>query len=155
MAIDYYDRIADALQTISGDTSHVNDVSPTMDYYDRIADALEAIAQNGVGSSNQAGVVYATISAEPTDIDNVYTYHCDKTLAQLLAAINDGSFVIAKHGDVYSPLFGYNSTKVTFQDFCIGPETLQFTTIEVEANDTVTITSKTVAYAQEEEIIPQ
>ena len=150
MAIDYYDRIADALQTISGDTSHVDDVSPTMDYYDRIADALEVIAQNGIGSSKQAGIVYATITAEPTEVENVYTYHCDKTLAQLLAAINAGSFIIAKHGDVYSPLYGYTSTKVTFQDFTVGLTTLDLTMIDVEANDEVTITSKTVSYAQED-----
>lgn len=81
MAIDYYDRIADALETISGDVSHVDDVSPTMDYYDRIADALEVIAQNGIGSSKQAGIVYVTITAEPTEVENVFTYHCDKTLA--------------------------------------------------------------------------
>lgn len=149
MAIDYYDRIADALETISGDASHVDDVSPIMDYYDRIADALEVIAQNGIGSSKQAGIVYATITAEPTEVENVYIYHCDKTLAQLLAAINAGSFIIARHGDVYSSLSGYNNNKVTFQDFTVGPTTLDLTIIEVEANE-VTITSKTVVYAQED-----
>ena len=39
--IDHYDRIADALEIISGDSSHINDKkTPTMDYYNRIADAL-------------------------------------------------------------------------------------------------------------------
>ena len=145
MAIDYYDRIADALETISGDTSHVDDVSPTMDYYDRIADALEVIAQNGIGSSKQAGIVYATITAEPTEVENVYTYHCDKTLAQLLAAINAGSFVIARHGDVYSPLFGYSSTTVTFQDFDLGLTKASFTIIDVKT-DSVTVTKKEITY---------
>lgn len=145
MAIDYYDRIADALETILGDTSHVDDVSPTMDYYDRIADALEVIAQNGIGSSKQAGIVYAIITAEPTEIENVYTYHCNKTLEQLLVAINTGSFIIARHGDVYSPLYGYTNTKVTFQDFTVGSTALDLTMIEVEANG-VTITSKTITY---------
>lgn len=47
--IDYYDRIADALEIISGDSSHIDEVDKNMDYYDRIADALENIAESGDG----------------------------------------------------------------------------------------------------------
>ena len=42
--VDYYDRMADALEIISGDSSHIDEESKTMDYYDRMADALENIA---------------------------------------------------------------------------------------------------------------
>lgn len=42
--VDYYDRMSDALEKITGDSSHVDDQSPTMDYYDRMADALEEIS---------------------------------------------------------------------------------------------------------------
>lgn len=45
--VDYYDRMADALERISGDDSHVNDEYKGMDYYDRMADALETIAEEG------------------------------------------------------------------------------------------------------------
>lgn len=50
--VDYYDRIADALEIISGNDSHINDESPTMDYYDRIADALESIAEDGIADGS-------------------------------------------------------------------------------------------------------
>ena len=46
--VDYYDRIADSLEIISGDDSHINEKSKTMDYYDRIADALENIANSNI-----------------------------------------------------------------------------------------------------------
>ena len=45
--VDYYDRMADALEIISGDSSHIDEESKTMDYYDRMADALETIATQG------------------------------------------------------------------------------------------------------------
>ena len=39
--IDYYDKIADAVEILSGDSSHINDKkTSTTDYYKRIADAL-------------------------------------------------------------------------------------------------------------------
>ena len=44
---DFYDRIADALQIISGDSSHIDDVDKNMDYYQRIAEALQIIALTG------------------------------------------------------------------------------------------------------------
>lgn len=50
--VDYYDRIADALEIISGNDSHINDESPIMDYYDRIADALESIAEDGIADGS-------------------------------------------------------------------------------------------------------
>ena len=57
---DYFDRIADALQIISGDDSHVDDVNKNMDYYKRIAEALQNIAT----SSSKTGplIVHADIS---------------------------------------------------------------------------------------------
>ena len=148
--IDYYDKIADALEAISGDSSHKNDVSPNMDYYERIANALEVIVQNGIGSSNQAGIVYASITAAPTEVQGVYTYHCDKTLTELLAAINSGAFVFARHGDVFSPLSGYTNSSVVFQDISIGLNKVDFNTIVVSA-DSVTITKKEVTYDTQEE----
>lgn len=66
--IDYYDRIADALQIISGDDSHTSDESPTMDYYDRIANALEEIASDGnilVNSSFSIGTVTTGAAGTP------------------------------------------------------------------------------------------
>ena len=57
---DYFDRIADALEIISGDDSHVDDVDKNMDYYKRIAEALENIASNkeeGSGSGFSIGVL--------------------------------------------------------------------------------------------------
>ena len=48
--VDYYDRMADALEIISGDSSHIDDVDPNMDYYVRMANALDIIAQNGISS---------------------------------------------------------------------------------------------------------
>ena len=49
---DFYDRIADALEIISGDNSHIDDENKNMDYYKRIAEALENIAENDGGSSS-------------------------------------------------------------------------------------------------------
>lgn len=54
---DFYDRIADALEIISGDSSHVDDIDKNMDYYSRIADALENIAENGGGGGGSSGGV--------------------------------------------------------------------------------------------------
>lgn len=51
---DFYDRIADALEVIAGDDSHVDDIDKNMDYYKRIAEALQDIAENG-GSGSGSG----------------------------------------------------------------------------------------------------
>lgn len=83
--VDYYDRIADALETIAGDDSHVDDESPTMDYYDRIADALEEIAENppsgGGGGGGNVGIFTVTFTG-----DNETGYSCNKTLEEITAA---------------------------------------------------------------------
>ena len=82
--VDYYDRIADALETIAGDDSHVDDESPTMDYYDRIADALEEIAENppsGGGGGGNVGIFTVTFTG-----NNETGYSCDKTLEEIIAA---------------------------------------------------------------------
>ena len=74
--VDYYDRIADALEIISGDNSHINDEYPTMDYYDRIADALEAIVQNGIGngsSSSDCNCQKMIITTQEVQVDNERT----------------------------------------------------------------------------------
>ena len=86
-------------------------------------------------------IVYATITTDISGDDTVY--HCDKTLAELLAAINAGSFVICRHGDVFSPLYGYSQTSVTFSDYYIYNGKLYVSSIEVEANDTITMTDMT------------
>ena len=56
--IDYYDRMADALEIISGDSSHIDEESKTMDYYDRMADALEIIATQGGPVLPAYGLIY-------------------------------------------------------------------------------------------------
>ena len=55
-----------------------------MDYYDRIADALEEIAENppsGGGGGGNAGIFTVTFTG-----NNETGYSCDKTLEEIIAA---------------------------------------------------------------------
>ena len=54
---DYFDRIADALEIISGDDSHIDEVDKNMDYYKRIAEALENISKNNSNNNGNCFVI--------------------------------------------------------------------------------------------------
>ena len=96
---------------------------------------------SGAWAKAAAPIVYATITSDG-DPENP-TYHCDKTLAELKAAITAGSFVICRHGDIYSPLYGYSSDSVTFSDYYIYNGKLYVSSIDVAAEDAVTMTDMT------------
>ena len=99
------------------------------------------IPTDDIGGKAPAPIVYATITVDGDPEDP--TYHCDKSLAELKAAITAGSFVICRHGDIYSPLYGYSSDAVTFNDYYIYNGKLTVTSIDVAAEDTVTVTEMT------------
>lgn len=96
---------------------------------------------SGAWAKAAAPIVYASITADTTGDNPVY--HCDKTLAELLSAIAAGSFVICRHGDIYSPVYEYNNSVVTFNDYYIYDGKLHVSAIAVAAEDTVTITEMT------------
>ena len=110
------------------DTSAV----PTGAYY---------VPTDDIGAKAPASVVYATITVDGSGDDVVY--HCDMTLAQILAAINAGSYVICRHGDVFSPLYGFSQEAVTFGDYYVYNGKLHVSSIDIAANDTVTVTEMT------------
>ena len=99
------------------------------------------VPTDDIGGKPAPVVVYATITAGGSGNDAVY--HCDKTLEELLAAINAGSFVICRHGDVFSPLYGFSQTSVTFSDYYIYNGKLYVSSIEVAAHDAITMTDMT------------
>lgn len=82
---DYFDRIADALEIISGDDSHINDIDKNMDYYKRIAQALENIAENGSssGGGSGGGVMIAHGSVD----ESAGTVTLDKTWQEIADAV--------------------------------------------------------------------
>ena len=73
---DYFDRIADALEIIAGDDSHVDEVDKNMDYYKRIAAALEVIAENGGssegGSSSGQGPMIVSMNPQTMTLDKTW-----------------------------------------------------------------------------------
>ena len=75
--IDYYDKIADALEIISGDNSHINEVDKNMDYYKRIADALENISKNPSPSSSKSNdltIVNFNVTSDYDDSTDTNTF---------------------------------------------------------------------------------
>ena len=91
---------------------------------------------SGAWAKAAAPIVYASITADTTGDNPVY--HCDKTLAELLEAIGNGSFVICRHGDVFSPMSGYSNDNVTFSDYYIYDGKLTVNSITVAAEDAIT-----------------
>ena len=132
---DFYSKAIAALETISGDSENTS-----TSYYEKMASALEKISQTGFKGSPQ--LMYAALTVDTSSGESVY--HCDKTLAQLLAAINNGTYIVMKSGDSYLPLAGYSSTKVVFQDFEIASTKMNLRLVQVEAEDAVTLTEKSV-----------
>ena len=115
-------------------TRDVDDVSS-------VPDGAYYVPTDDIGAKAPASVVYATITADISGDDTVY--HCDMTLAEILAAINAGSFVICRHGDVFSPLYGFSQEVVTFSDYYIYNGKLHVSSIDVAANDAITMTDMT------------
>ena len=99
------------------------------------------VPTDDIGGTPIPAIVYATITTDVSGDDPVY--HCDKTLEELLVAINAGSFVICRHGDVFSPLYGFSQTSVTFSDYYIYNGKLYVSSIEVAAHDAITMTDMT------------
>ena len=120
---DYFDRIADALQRISGDDSHVDDVDKNMDYYKRIAEALENIAESGGSGGGGSG-------AGPLIVYDDGNGTLDRTWQEIhdaeLAFIRDFGGI----GIVTSTYFNDRSLKFTVAMAPIGSgsETTQYTT---------------------------
>lgn len=99
---DYFDRIADALQIISGDDSHVDDIDKNMDYYKRIAQALENIAQSGSGGGGSGGNILVCSYRN----DEEGGYYLTKTWQE----IHDAAFCIMRTSDPAShEIAGYVS----------------------------------------------
>lgn len=110
------------------------------------------VPTDDIGQKPVASVVYATITGEGSGDDIVY--HCSMTLAEILAAIDAGSFVICRHEDIFAPLFGYTSEKAMFHDYYTDGGKLTVTLIEVAANDEVTFTDMTfTANADDNDIV--
>lgn len=80
---DFYDRIADALEVISGDDSHVDDVDKNMDYYKRIAEALENIAESGGGGSGGGSSGSEILVVKAISSQDGSTTTLDKTWQQI------------------------------------------------------------------------
>lgn len=99
------------------------------------------IPTDDIGGKAPAPVVYAVITTEGEPGD--YTYHCDKTLAELLEAIEAGSYVVCRHGDIFSPISGYSDDGVTFSDYYIYDGKLTVNSITVAAEDTITTAEMT------------
>ena len=100
--------------------------------------------ESGVSAANSISpqIVYASLTAELVDgTYDQFTYHCNMTLAEILAALESGSFVILRHGDIYSLVSGYSQQAVTFSDYYIYNGKLYVTSIKVEANDVVEISN--------------
>lgn len=85
---DYYDRIADALEILAGDDSHINDIDENMDYYDRIANALETLA-NGENNPGFAGFGLVC-QLNQHGITN-------KTAGEIIDAFSNGQMVVATY----------------------------------------------------------
>ena len=105
---DFYDRIADALEIISGDDSHVDDIDKNMDYYKRIAEALENIAESGGGSSSASNsplLVTMSLNENQEQIG-------DKTFKEVKDAFISGRpvFLLIDNSSTYEMITGYNST---------------------------------------------
>ena len=81
--VDYYDRMADALEIISGDSSHIDEESKTMDYYDRMADALENIANFNI--KKQSLHLMANIQADSTNEQYLVRTFIDQPLVNMCA----------------------------------------------------------------------
>lgn len=99
------------------------------------------VPTDDIGDKPAASIVYATISAEESG-DGI-VYHCDMTLAEIIAAVEAGSFVICRHGDVFSPIAGYSENSVQFVDTSLYNGKLNVTSILVEADDAVTVNEAT------------
>lgn len=91
---DYFDRIADALQIISGDDSHIDDIDKNMDYYKRIAQALENIAESDGGSG-----LPAVTSDDNGDVLSVVNGTWAKAVPLPMAYVIPGDYT---DGDVIS-----------------------------------------------------
>lgn len=97
--VDYYDRMSDALERITGDSSHVNDQSPTMDYYDRMADALEEISTM-LPSIIKNGYTHKIVNRNgSTNSSGQATYYKNRIMTRFIRfrknekiEINNGSF---------------------------------------------------------------
>lgn len=96
---DFYDRIADALEIISEDSSHIDDVDKNMDYYKRIAEALESIAEGAGGGGSGGGLVVHMV-VEPG------TATLDKTWAEIKTVVENGGCVYLADDDNFGVLTG-------------------------------------------------
>ena len=57
---------------------------------------------------------------------------------RVTGGIGNGSFVICRHGDVFSPMSGYSNDNVTFSDYYIYDGKLTVNSITVAAEDAIT-----------------
>lgn len=110
---------------------------------DRIADAIESVevSQETIAGGVVPPIVYATLSVDTSGDDPVYS--CDKTLDEILDAIEAGSFVFMKSGDTFIPLSGFANDKVVFQATSCGQTKLDIVVVEVES-DAITVTEESV-----------
>lgn len=99
------------------------------------------VPTDDIGDKPAASIVYATITSEESG-DGI-VYHCDMTLAEIIAAVEAGSFVIGRHGDVFSPIAGYSENSVQFVDTSLYNGKLNVTSILVAADDAVTVNEAT------------
>lgn len=100
------------------------------------------VPQDDIGGQAPASIVYANISTDVSGDDPVY--HCDMTLDEIIAAIEAGSYVIARHGDVFSPIVGYSNASAQFVDISLYNGKLNVTSILVAADNTVTTSDATI-----------
>lgn len=98
--------------------------------------------ENAVASEGVPAIIYATLTGEL--VDDVIVNHCDKSLSELLAAIDAGSFIVLRHGDIFSPMCGFSNDNITFSDYYIHNGKLYVTSIKVEAEDVVTVSEMAV-----------
>ena len=121
---DYFDRIADALEIIAGDDSHIDDIDKNMDYYKRIAEALENIAESGGSGDGGSGggdtmVIYISYDEDGD------SYSADKQFDEIYEAIQNGQFVVAIYldnsqdpEDFYARYYYLNHAELSYIEFC-------------------------------------